>query len=178
MPETTEEKVPFEVPAPKLVPPGTYLGKVSQWGFGETEKKGSPYFYFVVRFHSAEDEADGRAVPLDKAGLRPFKRNINFWLTKADMVKKLAGDMNSLGYDRSDMKALDPQAPEAFDFTGVEVAAACSHQEYEGKTRESWWFERRGRRISQEEVGNITDRFGDLFQSSMSAKLGLEPQEA
>jgi len=118
---------------------GKYLCRVTRQALGET-KNGNPQF--VLSFDpmgmvdSRNPEGDLIACPnYERSVFRSItKKTVDWVLDEVKHLCELAGIKESL----SGFEYLDPNTSGFFDFTGVEFEATCSHETWEGKTREKW----------------------------------------
>src|SRR5262249_35737813 len=76
----------------------------------------------------------------------------------------LISTVQFLGYTGDDLLALDPSAPNAFDFEGREFLVTCKHEEYNDQIRVKWSVYRPGsfNPLTRERLLALNDRYGPL----------------
>ncbi len=160
---------------------GNYRGRITGWSFGESSKKGTPYFEILARLtHREQTDDDGHAVT-DKDGKpvleeleRPTTRSVQFWLSPK-AIEMTAASLRSLGYTDKSLARLDPGHKEAFDLEGVEVVVNVKHEDYQGKPQERTELVRRSRRIAAAELENAS--YAALFAAQQERVAAAESGE-
>src|SRR5256885_2350181 len=111
-----------------------YKAKAVAWGWTETSD-GNPQFWMTFDVLGVVDCNNLNAPPT------PAEQGSGRWVISPTTVKavdSLIRTVQSLGYDRDDLLALDPDAKDAFNFEGVEFIAQAKRKEYQGQLRIEW----------------------------------------
>jgi hypothetical protein len=119
---------------------GRYWGKITQQALGESKEKKTPFFAIRFIVTGKVDPADPQG---DLIACEQYERTLNMYLTEGT-IEFVTRDLEKLGFQGDSFKYLDPSTPGFHDFTGVEGAFYCSHEEYEGKAREKWSLAKEG----------------------------------
>jgi hypothetical protein len=148
----------------------TYFVRVTGQALGKSKNKGTTQFVlqFTVlgKVNPADPEGDLLECPQGE-------RSIYMYITAktADFVAK---NLQDLGYDRTSWADLNPDNPGHFDFTGVQFAASCTHEEYEGELKERWGLARTGMfdntPLEAKEVRQLDALFGKALKGGSAPK--------
>ncbi|MBM4069183.1 MAG: hypothetical protein FJ271_09600 [Planctomycetes bacterium] len=101
-----------------------------------------------------------------KADPKPCEPGTGTWsitIASEDNVAWLMSNVQSLGYDRDDLRGLDPDEPNAFNFEGKEFFASCKHDEYLGKTNEKWSLFK-PRKLGKDRFLALSERFSGVVK--------------
>jgi hypothetical protein len=79
--------------------------------------------------------------PLEKPATRSLRRVLS-----PQNVDWLLGDVRQLGFEGKDLRQLDPDNPNAFDFGGKQFVARCVYKDYQDKTYEEWRIEKQSKK--------------------------------
>lgn len=109
---------------------GYYVGHIQSWELGEANT-GNPQFVLRVLLDHFKGPG-GKREECDQV-----ERSVYRVITDRT-VDYFVNDLKALGYDRDNFDGLDPDSPDAFDFSGLEVEVQLRFETYEGKTREKW----------------------------------------
>lgn len=101
--------------------PGLYNLKVTGQGFGESDKKKTPFFYLQCLPES--QIINGYEEPCDQ-----YPAELVWWITD-NTVDRVIGELESIGYTGHKFANLDPLSPNYFDFKGQRIVAEC-YQEH------------------------------------------------
>lgn len=112
--------------------PGKHMGRITKWGMGKT-KNGNPQLFFSAEI-IGKLNADGSL-----ASCPQFERTV-FRVITDKTIEYIVEDLKNLGYPHETFDQLDPSAPNAHSFAGLQVPLTCKHDTYEGKTNEKWEF--------------------------------------
>lgn len=113
---------------------GRYICEMVNQGITKSKNTGTPQI--VWRFLVLETE---NHEPVDAQ----YERTIYRAVTDKTMPYVLQ-DLQTLGFQYDSFKMIDPNTPGYQDFTGKQFLAFCSHEEYEGSTREKWGIANEG----------------------------------
>lgn len=109
---------------------GRYRMRITDQGFAETEKKGTPYFF--LRGTPLTQFVEG-----NEYEVKPYEREIVMYLT--DKAVDYAVDkLRSLGWEGSSFKELDPASPNAVTWVGQIIDVECAHETTDSGTWERW----------------------------------------
>lgn len=108
---------------------GLHAGEcVGQWLDAPQGK--SPYF--ALKFNIL-----ARIVNNEEHRVEPGERTVYLYLT--DKAIEMASDVLAhLGYDKDNLRFLDPNKPDHYSFIGKRCDLWCKHEEYQGEMREKW----------------------------------------
>jgi hypothetical protein len=160
--------------ASTLYPEGVYKVRVTAWGWSET---GSGNARFWMSFHVL-GKADRDNLKADPTPCAPGTGSWSITLASEDNVAWLISNVQSLGYDGHDLRALDPDEPDAFNFEGKEFFASCKHDEYMGRTSEKWSLYK-SRKLSKDRFLALNERFGPAVKRKQEQRpANATPAEA
>jgi uncharacterized protein (TIGR02996 family) len=143
----------------------TYKGKITKWGIAESSKKKTPQVFFTV---SILAELDDKGEEFDCPS---YERTIYRAVTE-NTVDFLIDDIGRLGFELTSFSQLNPDDPNAIDFTDKEVVVRCKHEEYEGKARERFDFNfaRQVEQLDKAGVSKLDQLFGSRLKKGGAGK--------
>jgi hypothetical protein len=104
--------------------------RITDQGFAETEKKGTPYFFF-------RGTPIAEVVGSEEHECKPYEREIVMYLTDRAVDYAIA-KLRALGWEGSSFKELDPATPDAVVWIGQVFDVECDHETNDQGTWEKW----------------------------------------
>lgn len=143
-----------------LRPEGVYKVKATSWGWNETGT-GNAQFQMTFEILGVANRDNLKADP------KPCEPGTGSWsvtLASEENLAWLISNVQSLGYDRDDLRGLDPDEAGAFNFEGKEFFASCRPDEYKGVTREKWSLFK-PRKLAKDRLLALNERFAPTVKS-------------
>lgn len=109
---------------------GLYKAVVTKWGLGVSKEKKTPQFSLTFVLRSFLQ--GGKEVPCT-----PYERTLFRYFTD-DTIDFVAKDLRALGYKHDTFDQLEPDHPEAHDFSDAEIKVELAFEKYQGKDKERW----------------------------------------
>jgi hypothetical protein len=137
---------------------GKYQAEILDQGFEESSTKHTPYFFLQLRIlgrYDAQDEL--QECPM-------YERTYQQYLANDTGVGILKGDLKALGIDVTDLTQLDPGCPKFINLVGRRIDVLCKPETYQGRQRERWSIYRSRKKLNQDSVRALNDRFGHLLR--------------
>lgn len=161
--------------AERELKPGKYVGHIQQWSLGKAST-GNPQFTitFALAYYKLAGGGQEDCPSLERTIFRSITdKTIDFFVK----------DLQALGYDRDTFDALDPKAPDAFDFQGIEIEASLKYETYEGKEREKWNLAMTGgglviEPLEQSGLASLNAMFGSNLKAMRAAGAVAAPRRA
>jgi len=145
---------------------GNYRGPIVEWGFGESSKKGTPYFFIIVAIKERESD---EGLFVEAAPTHQRRRVVTMYLSGGAMSIS-ASNIRSLGYNEPNLDRLHPESKNPFNLKGQQVVVNVSYEEYEGKEREKVQLVRQSRRLNLEQFGGLSDVSKAFAEAQQKAK--------
>src|SRR5437867_4295027 len=112
---------------PKLNP-GPYKCRVVKWVIAPAGSNNNLFFFLDFNVEGSYKEGEDSTAAASPLPSGSERRVIRRALT-ANALDWLMGDLKSLGFDGRKLSRLDPQAPDAFNFSGKEFVGYCVHKD-------------------------------------------------
>lgn len=129
---------------------GLYQVEITNQGLNKSSQKGTPGFFLRI---------------LPEGGA--YERDIQWWITEKT-VEYVIRDLRSLGFAGKSFGELDLRRKGFHNFIGMEIKAACTHEENGDKVYERWGLPFGGADITPlgtAEAHELDSLFGDQLQS-------------
>lgn len=142
---------------------GNYSATVLQQQFGESEKKGTPYFALTIR-PDEMDVGEPEMVSVDSQ-----ERTVFIYLTEGT-IDFAVRDLAAIGFRGASFAELDPSSPNHHSFVNQKIPVYCKHENYEGKTKEKWQISSGGGSINHKALDKTgVRRLDALFGKTLKA---------
>ncbi len=118
------------------IDPGKYKARIKKWGLAESNTKKTPQLFFtcdVVGFYqkgSGEEKCHDMN-SAERTVFRPITENT---------IDYVIQDVRKLGWTGAELAELNPDHPNAHDFSNQPIDLICEHETYQGKQTERWSF--------------------------------------
>jgi hypothetical protein len=140
-----------------MIEEGDYRARVEDYGVSPADSGGQHPTVFI-KFRLTGRYADGGVLEEYPASFRHY-----FKAVTDKTYQWVLQDLKKVGYDREKLEGFDPEAPGAPDLFSREFDVYCTHEEYEGRTKERWSVGRRPgprKRVGRDVLADLDARFG------------------
>lgn len=150
---------------------GRYWAKIIKQGFGTSQNKGTPYFYFAFRpLERIVEEIDGEAItePINNE----YDRDLQLFLTQKTIAFQL-DSLRGLGWGGRSFSEIDPTFDGHHSFVGQEIKVVCEHKANGDKVYENWslhmMVQEREHKAPAGLTRTLDEEFNDLLLETATA---------